>query len=43
MASFREIRFTEKKEEIFSKAAHIFAKKGESPQLEFIVHGYLRL
>ena len=37
MASFREIRFTEKKEEIFSRAAHIFAKKGyEKTTLEEI-------
>lgn len=28
MPNFREIRFAEKKEEIFSKAAEIFAKKG---------------
>lgn len=28
MSTFREIRFTEKKEDIFNKAAEIFAKKG---------------
>lgn len=37
MASFREIRFTEKKEEIFNRAADIFAKKGyEKTTLEEI-------
>lgn len=37
MPTFREIRFTEKKEEIFNKSAEIFAKKGyEKTTLEEI-------
>jgi AcrR family transcriptional regulator len=37
MATFREIRFTEKKEEIFNSATEIFAKKGyEKTTLEEI-------
>jgi AcrR family transcriptional regulator len=37
MPTFREIRFTEKKEKIFNKSAEIFAKKGyEKTTLEEI-------
>ncbi|MBC8394561.1 MAG: TetR/AcrR family transcriptional regulator [Deltaproteobacteria bacterium] len=37
MANFREIRFTEKKEEIFNRSAEIFARKGyEKTTLEEI-------